>query len=298
MQCDRCKREAVLWQEYSGRHLCRQHFEIDLESKAKRTIRIHHWLSPGDHIAVALSGDSATGALLYFLKKLTAERRDVQVSAICIDEGIGSFRDLSKVTETARSLNTPCACGSFYREYGVTMDEIVRQKGTAHACRYCRVLRRTLLDRIARTAGVTKLALGSSLDDGARDVLSDMLCGDAERLIVSHRTAAGVVPTIQPFMHVPAHELCIYADMHVGECTPPLCPYAGNPLQADIRTVLDEYTAGHPATKHALVNLRGELSLCCCNDAAIIPACARCGEPGTGSCRNCGALDEFGGGVT
>ena len=87
MQCDKCRREAVLFQEYSGLHLCKQHFEADFERKAKHEIRSHHWLVPGDHIAVALSGDANSSALLCFLKKLTSSRRDIQISAISIDEG-------------------------------------------------------------------------------------------------------------------------------------------------------------------------------------------------------------------
>jgi len=50
--------------------------------KAKHEIRRHRWITPGDHIAVALSGDKSSAALLYFLKKLTSNRRDISISAI------------------------------------------------------------------------------------------------------------------------------------------------------------------------------------------------------------------------
>src|SRR4030043_1868131 len=102
MQCDKCRKTAVLFQEYSGQHLCSQHFEADVEAKAKHEIRRHQWMSPGDHIAVALSGDSCSSALLYFLKKLTANRRDIRISAISIDEGIAGYRflgDSERMTE-------------------------------------------------------------------------------------------------------------------------------------------------------------------------------------------------------
>ena len=87
MQCSTCRLEAVIFQPYSGRHLCRSHFILDLEAKAKRAIRVHHGMQPGDHIAVAVNGDSAGNALLFFLRKLTGNRKDIRISAIMVGEG-------------------------------------------------------------------------------------------------------------------------------------------------------------------------------------------------------------------
>lgn len=298
MQCSRCGKEAVLFQTYSGQYLCRNHFVADLEAKAKRTIRAHRWLRPGDHIAVALSGDRATVALLHFLKKLTGERRDVRISALCIDEGITGFRDCARVQQIARSLGTDCACGSFETAYGVTVDDITLKKGTTQACEYCRVLRYALFERIARAHGATKIALGTSLDDGAREVLIDVLCGDAEHLILSHRqTPATTVPRIEPFMDIPSAEIDLYAVLQSEKDVPdgypaPVCPYAFQAPESDIHAVLDEYTQRHPGTRHALVNLRENLSRLPCGAREPIPACTRCGEPGGGTCRSCGIRDE------
>ena len=53
---------------------------------------MHRWLHPKDHIAVALSGDSVSAALLFFLSKLTGNRRDIRLSAITIDPGIAGYK--------------------------------------------------------------------------------------------------------------------------------------------------------------------------------------------------------------
>ena len=113
MQCDKCRKEAVLFQEYSGQHLCKQHFTADLERKAKHDIRRHRCLAPGDHIAVALSGDANSSALLFFLKKLTSSRRDIRISAIIIDEGIVGYRDPESATGIAGLSVTECIRTSF-----------------------------------------------------------------------------------------------------------------------------------------------------------------------------------------
>ena len=82
MQCSKCRADTVVFQPYSGQHLCREHFILDFEAKAKRTIRQHQWMQPGDCIAVALTGNSADNALLFFFQKLTAKRRDIRVTGI------------------------------------------------------------------------------------------------------------------------------------------------------------------------------------------------------------------------
>ena len=183
MQCDKCKREAVLFQEYSGLHLCKQHFEADFERKAKHEIRSHHWLVHGDHIAVALSGDANSSALLYFLKKLTSGRRDIQISAISIDDGITGYRD----TENAQGIRglpgTECIRVSFAKKIGMAADEIADLKGIALTCTYCRVIKNYLLNKTAIEYGITKLASGDDLDDRAASVMKNILQGNSEILI-------------------------------------------------------------------------------------------------------------------
>ena len=295
MRCDKCGKEAVLFQEYSGQHLCQQHFVVDMETKAKRAIRTHRWLSPGDHIAVGLSGDAATSALLFFLKKLTAQRRDIRISAIAVDEGIAGFRDPMQAERIAASLEVTCIRGSFEERYGHTMDEIGSGKGAALACEYCRGIRRHLLDRLARDHGITKLAVGTSLDDGAQETLKAFFCGNVEQMILSCLPITSGIPVIQPFMDVPATETRLYAALHTGAPAPATCPYAAAGIDSDVHTVLDEFTVNHPGTKHALVNLRENLSRAGCTAAEAFSTCPRCGEPGTvsGECRHCSMIDEY-----
>jgi hypothetical protein len=82
MQCSKCRNEAIVFQPYSGQHLCHDHFIADFEAKAKRAIRVNHWMQPGDHIGVVLAGDPAGRALFFFFQKLTGNRQDIRVSEI------------------------------------------------------------------------------------------------------------------------------------------------------------------------------------------------------------------------
>jgi len=102
MQCSKCKREAILYQPYSGQHLCGEHMIIDIETKAKRTIRQHRGMQPGDTIAVILRGNAADNALLFFLQKLTENRRDIRVSGVRGDPLTGNFTKTAHDTGATR----------------------------------------------------------------------------------------------------------------------------------------------------------------------------------------------------
>ncbi|MDI6719167.1 MAG: TIGR00269 family protein [Methanomicrobiales archaeon] len=291
MKCDRDSRDAVVFQPYSGQHLCEMHFEADFESRAKREIRRHRWIAPGDRIAVGLSGGKDSSALLYFLNKLLSERRDVSLFAVTVDEGICSYRDPACARRIAESLSVEWTCISFREEFGTTLDEIVRTRGAERACSYCGVLRRRSLNTAAKEHGATKLAVGFNLDDEAQTVLMNVLRGDAGRLTRAEQPHPEFVPRIKPFRAIPEKEVALYALLHLEGYDMRRCPYAESGLRTEIREMLNAFTYRHPSTKHSLLRLgdelrRGE------REAEAIRICERCGEPCGIVCRACRILDE------
>ena len=293
MQCDACRREAVIYQPYSGKHLCPAHFLRDFEAKAKHTIRSHGWLRPGDHIAVALTGNAAGAALLVFLKDLTANRRDIRLSAITIDTGISGCPDLMQAQKTAAACGVEWFPCSFEERYGTTMDALVQQDGPQAACRACRVLRDDLLGEIAEAHGVTRCAFATTVDDSAGKFFSNLLSGTVERtLFPPGMTGKTRIPGIRPFMDIPEPEVILYAELRPGETVScdslPPGPCAGSvSVAADVWAALDTYAHRHPATKFALANLAGTLAGIA---AAQGPpsSCPACGEPAVGGeCEAC-----------
>jgi uncharacterized protein (TIGR00269 family) len=295
MRCQKCGRDAVIFQRYSGLHLCRDHFTADFEARAKKAIRTHRWIEPRDTIAVAMSGGKDSSALLHFLVNTFGKRRDLTILAVTIDEGIRGYRDPDVARKIAESMDVPWHTASFREAFGITIDEIVGMKGDSLSCSYCGVLRRQLLNRTARELGATKVALGFNLDDEAQSVLMNVLRGDAARLTRMQAPAPGMVPRIRPFIALPEREVALYAHLHVEGFEEAGCPYAHNAIRADVRGILNDYAYRHPATKFALVNLGDELArLGPPAEGPRLEPCPRCGEPCQPPCRVCGILGEVG----
>ncbi|MFY9750788.1 MAG: tRNA(Ile)-lysidine synthase [Methanoregula sp.] len=303
MQCDACRREAVVFQPYSGKHLCPVHFTRDLEAKAKRTIRTHGWLRPGDHIAVASSGDAPSAALLSFLFHLTANRRDVRLSAITVDPGITGYPVAEQAGTIAGACGVPWFSGSFAERYSVTMDKLMRQEGQESACRSCRVLAGDLIGEIAAAQCVTRCAFATSVDEIAEAFFTDLITGSVEHtLFPRHFVGRSGIPVIRPFMEIPAAEVARYAELHATSAVPcgflPSCPCTvGSSRAADARAALDVYDHRHPATKFALANLAGTLAgIAAGFDPA--PVCPACGSPlSGGKCEGCGIRRNTGRGT-
>ena len=253
MQCSKCLRDEIIFQPYSGLHLCDQHVIADVNAKAKKMIRAHQWLKCGDHIAVALSGNKSSGALLYFLKQLTAERRDIRISAIIIDKDPTDLTSFSRAKRIAELLDTECITGSYEDESVTGIDTVSKKTKDPCPALDCHSQRSLLLNKVAQQHGITKIALAISLDDAAGAVLESVIRGDMERL--NGNPCQETIPRITPFISVTEAEVSLYADLLGLSDEHAVPPEQKDGLHKDVNVMLDRFTNNHPATKYALMNL-------------------------------------------
>jgi tRNA(Ile)-lysidine synthase TilS/MesJ len=231
MRCDKCRDESVIFQPYSSRYLCGRHLALDIEARAKRSIRSHRWMRPGDHIAVLVSGDRKSAALLCFLQKLTADRRDIHLSAVLSGGDVAGKDGRLAAMKVAESLRIPCI-------------EMPLPGGSGTAARDM----------------ITKIALAVSLDDIAHGVLGEFLFGNAGRLVHPPPDGPDRIPVICPFIAVPSHELDLYWEIggtgiNLQPCTP-----GRDTSSQETGALLKDYCRRHPATKYALLHLAEQLS--------------------------------------
>jgi len=287
--CDKCRNDAVAFIRYSGAHLCRNHFFEFVEKRVRRDLKkqMAAWKRKKRlRVGVALSGGKDSSVTLAIVQSLLSKRKGTDIVAILVDEGIRGYRPktMKAAMELCKGLGVPLVIGTFKDEFGVTMDDIAKVTGDQTPCTYCGVLRRHMLNLIAREASCDVLATGLNLDDTAQSILMNVARGDVERLarLGPHmRVQKGLVPRVQPLRSIPEKESFLYAYLRGIIFSHAECPYADAAVRNKYRRIVFELEDDTPGTRHALLRsyegIRPSLSER--YKPAKLRPCKACGEP-------------------
>lgn len=290
MQCAKCKRPAVTFIRYSGRHLCDRHFNEFFEARVKAEVRRQGGLPSKRIIAVGVSGGKDSVVALHMIKKIAAGRPNLQIHAITVDEGIERYRpgSISVVRRNCKKLGIPLHIVKFKEIAGKTMDEIAKTKdGKERACAYCGVFRRLCLNTEARRIGASYLVTGHNLDDTAQSILMNFCRGDVSKLVRlgPHKNVQpGLIPRIEPLRAIPEKENALYAMLNGIEAHIAECPYSRSAQRNQYRAIINELELQSPGTRHAIVSSYDQIlpalegKFC----TGEVGKCKNCGEPTSG----------------
>jgi uncharacterized protein (TIGR00269 family) len=299
MTCEDCEKRGV-YISLSGKSLCSRHFKRYFEEKVMRTIRKYDLLGYGEKILVACSGGKDSTVLLNFLWNLVKKKRE-SLAAIAVDEGIAGYRDvkLKGLVKFCEEREIPLHVYSFKEYYGFTLDEAVKISKDNNLgfkpCYICGVLRRNLINNVARELGFSKVATGHNLDDEAQTILMNYLRGNPS-LLARLGPKTGVVSDesfvqrVKPFYFCTEKEDTIYSLVNSIEVDFVQCPYHVENYRLEIRDFLNRLESIIPGVKHSLVNnflkilplLKRDFS------ASKIRRCEVCGNPSARNvCRAC-----------
>ena len=268
MRCSHCGRDAILFQRYSGLRLCGDHLRASLEARAKRTIRSRGGIRPGEKIAVAVSDDLISAALLHFLSQCFGMRRDLSLVAIPSGKGLRPEGGMSRIGGIAIGLGIEWAGGARDQEAG-------ESPGTS------RILPgENIPASAARMAGATKIALGTTLDEEAGSVFLAVAGGKASRLLRCPEGGRGGIPVLRPFSRVPEEEILLYAGLYgFGDLPLDRSPSADD-AGTEAGRLLSGFTRRHPSALFSLANLGGRLAEFGCGPGREAPGpCTRPGVP-------------------
>jgi uncharacterized protein (TIGR00269 family) len=261
IRCHKCGGRAIIHQRYSGMLLCRTHFEEDVHRKVRETLRRTGVFARGAHVAIGLSGDMKSTTLLYILKSLFFPRRDIEFTAIVIDEEIEGRRGLlTNALTLAERLEIPCITKRLREAPKTAAAEIALENGRQSDCSVCAAMKRDLLRSAALDVRADALATGESLDDEAQEVLWSCIKGDIEGLLETGQQKEGEgvagLAEIKPLRKVPEREIGLYARMNdldpadPASCFP--CPEA-DASRIEVKRMLSDFDSRHPGTKYSLL---------------------------------------------
>lgn len=284
----------MAWLRYSGERFCGDHLTDSVERRVKRELKKQGGLPKG-RVAVAYSGGKDSTAVLHLVHQLASERRDVEVVAVTIDEGIAGYRpaSLEIAAKTTKRLGIEHVVRRTKDLAGATMDEIHAEDPSIGACSYCGVFRRRLMNDAAREAGAERLVTGHNLDDTAQSILMNLTSADMDKLarIGPHlEPQPGLVPRLMPLRVVPETEVYLYAHLRGLEWHDEECPYSVRAARGVYRDILYRLEEARPGTRHALLRTLDALRpvLGDVSKMGPIGTCVSCGEPTSGvTCKVC-----------
>jgi uncharacterized protein (TIGR00269 family) len=297
MSCKICEEKPVIKLTNLDRALCKDCFIDYFEKKVKRTISEYQLIDKNDNIVVACSGGKDSTSLLYLIKQITAERRDVKITALAIDEGIHGYRDqsLEFLKKFCKEQNVEVKIFSYKEEFGKPLDEILKTyKGIP--CSICGVLRRYLLNKKSKEMGATKLATGHNLDDESQSVLMNSFKNNVKlssRLgpITGLSKNKNFITRVKPLYFLSEKEIATYAFLKGFMDKFNECPNVADSFRAHVRDMLNGFESKYPGTKNAIINsfletlpmLKEKYK-----DDVEVNICERCGEPATKNiCKAC-----------
>jgi len=290
--CSVCGEAAVFHMRDRRTHLCSTHLVADIRERVAATIESRRMITPGDRIAVALSGGKDSTALLLLLHGLYGTG-PVDLVAVTVDEGIGGYREatIRSAENLARRLGIRQVSVSFPDLFGRSLDMLLRGRET-RACSICGILRKKALVLAAERAGATKLATGHNLDDEAQSVLMNVFRGDLQRLARDPGADSGgrFIPRIKPLTYVSEREIAAFLLVQGIWEDLPECPYAVHALRREVRSMLAAIEYQRPGTMLCLMENKKKIETAYRErvGSVALGSCRECGDPCSGGlCQFC-----------
>ena len=318
--CSRCDRDSIIHQPYSGLHLCGTHLIESVRKRIAKSLRKQLILPKNSiksigrpfRILVAISGGKDSAILLYFMHSLLNMRRDVELIAGVVDEGIDGYRfpSIDCAEELCNMLDVQFERISYPDLSFPEMDNVVRllpkiSQNNVEAdgmmpCSFCGVFRRQGLNSLANRIGADVIALGHNLDDVAQSVLMNMQKGEVDRTarLAPHTTQPidGLAPRIVPLRWIPEQEIHAAAihlnlPIHHGDC-----PHAGGAMRQRSRDIIATIEKDIPGSRHGLVQSMDRIRELASESKNVskILSCEKCGEPTSRPvCQSCTMKEWF-----
>ena len=220
----------------------------------RRCIEDYKMISPGDKIAVGVSGGKDSLVLLKLLAGLR-QYMDFQVEAITIDMGLGM--DYSGIEAMCRELNVT---------YTVVKTEIAPiifdYRKEKNPCSMCSKMRRGALNQALLDRGLNKLALGHHYDDAVETFVMNLLfegrIGCFQPVTDLDRT--GIIQ-IRPMLYIHEKTVDSFAKRYELPVVENRCPVDKQTKREEVKDLVYQLSATYPDLKERIFGAMQRLPL-------------------------------------
>ena len=219
--------------------LCREHFQEDVQRKAREYLRQTGLFGRSRRIMIELDGERNSCALAYLLKNTFHSRRDIDIQAVTIDEG-GSDAHYSRCAKSvAERLDIPL------HHWTMSLPPDLNASSAGLCAR-----KRKALFCAARKEDAGIIATGEDLDHEALAIFLRYLKGECS----NDQAGEEEMHWIKPLRRIPKREVRLYA-LILGLGSDRIAAPCRDRLQEEAGRLLSEFDCRHPGTNYSL--LRG-----------------------------------------
>lgn len=287
MKCTKCSKKAVY-----GMY-CKQHFCASVEARVAKVLK--QYVSKKDKVIVAVSGGKDSLTVLSLVSKYA------KTIALCIDEGIAGYRDVTvnDMRSFCNQRDIEYVVVSFKDEFGFMLDDMAK-KLKENPCTICGAFRRYILNKKARELGATLLVTGHNMDDESQAIMMNLMRHQVD-LLPRLGPKTGVVkddrfiPRVKPLYFVSEKEVAAYAFLNGFTVTYKECPYAVSAYRADVCDFLNSIELLYPKAKQKIINaFVKRLPVLKKKTVKDVNYCRKCSEPCVGDiCKACQLLEKL-----
>ena len=220
----------------------------------RRCIEDYKMISPGDKIAVGVSGGKDSLVLLKLLAGLR-QYMDFQVEAITIDMGLGM--DYSGIEAMCRELQVP---------YTIVKTEIAPiifdYRKEKNPCSMCAKMRRGALNQALLDRGLNKLALGHHYDDAVETFMMNLLFEGRIGCFqpVTDLDRPGIIQ-IRPMLYIHEKTVDSFARRYELPVVENRCPVDKQTKREEVKKLVYDLSATYPDLKERIFGAMQRLPL-------------------------------------
>lgn len=293
MKCQKCGALAVINMRQHRLRLCEIHFVEWFQGMVQRTIEKFEMFTPADRVLVAVSGGKDSLTLWDVLLRLGYQAEGMYIH-LGIDEAI------------AYSESSLASCHRFVADhhpgaalqvvdvggkYGQAIPDLARrtQRGRGKPCAVCGLVKRHIMNRVAREGGFSAIATGHNLDDEAAVLMQNTLhwqAGYLARQAPVLLEREGLARKVKPLARIYERESAAYALVQGIDYIQEECPFARGSTTNFYKELLDRLELNSPGAKQqfylSFLQAREAGQVAFAETAAAeLQPCSRCGQPTT-----------------
>ena len=293
MKCSKCGGTAVINMRQHRLRLCATHFVEWFLALTQRTIEKYGMFSRRGKVLVAVSGGKDSLALWDVLLRLGYEAEGMYIG-LGIDEELGySDKSLEQCTQFVRRHHPEAVLTvvDVKAEHGQAIPDLARtrRRGQGKPCSVCGLVKRHIMNRVARDGSFDAIATGHNLDDEVAVLMQNTLhwqTGYLARQAPVLEERDGLARKVKPFVRFYERETAAYALIQGIDYIYDECPFAKGSTTNLYKELLNQLELTSPGAKqqfylHFLsARKEGQVTFAAPERSQLHP-CTRCGQPTT-----------------